>query len=104
MNVEYIHYDVDPSRADDFVAAMRDALALLDREPSVLYHELVRNSDDPRKLVVRIEWRERESQRVYLTSADYPRFIELIKPFHSAFVSMHFHDPVATSARRPASA
>lgn len=104
MNVEYIHYDVDPSQADAFVAALREALALLDREPTVLYHELVRNSDDPRKFVVRIEWKERDSQRAYLTNADYARFIELIKPFHSAFVSMQFHDPLATSARGAANA
>ncbi|MEZ4452999.1 MAG: antibiotic biosynthesis monooxygenase family protein [Nannocystaceae bacterium] len=106
MNVEYIHYDVDPSQADAFVAAFQEALALLEREPSVLYHELVQDCDDPRKFVVRIEWQTRESQRTYLTNPDYARFMGLIKPHHGSFVSMRFHDPrvVAARGKEPAAA
>ena len=100
MNVEYIHYLVDPAKLDAFVGALRSALSLLDREPTVLYHELVQDSDEPGRLVVRIEWQTRESQRAYLRSGDYARFIALVKPFQAAFVSMRFHDPLIASARR----
>lgn len=102
MNVEYIHYQVEPAAVSDFVAAFREALAILEHEPTVLYHELVQNSDHPEKFVVRIDWRSRESQRAYLTSEGYAAFMTLVKPFNRAFVSMQFHDPVVVSARRGA--
>lgn len=104
MNVEYIRYDVDPTLTQGFVEAMTKALALLEREPSVLDHELVQNSDDPRKFVVRIEWQTRDSQKAYLKHDDYAAFMSLVKPFNPAFVSMEFHDPVVARARRSPSA
>jgi len=100
MNVEYIHYQVDPAHIDDFKVAFRGALALFDHEPTVLYYELVQNSDHPEKFVVRIEWQTRQSQKAYLDHPDYKAFMAQIKPFNGAFISMQFHDPVMTSARR----
>lgn len=99
MNVEYIHYQVEPAAIPEFIAAFREALAILTREPTVLYHELVQNSDHPEKFVVRIDWRSRDSQRAYLTSEGYAAFMALVKPFNRAFVSMQFHDPVVVSPR-----
>ncbi len=100
MNVEYIHYQVDHAAISDFKSAFSQALKILEKEPTVLYAELVQNSDLPEKFVVRIDWASRDSQRAYLSTTDYAGFMALVKPFNSAFVSMQFHDPVTTSPRR----
>lgn len=102
MNVEYIHYQVDAAQQSEFVTAFSQALALLDRDSTVLSYELVQNSDDPSKFVVRIEWQSRDSQRAYTAKEDFAAFLTLVKPYHGTLVSMQFHEPLLRSPKSTA--
>jgi hypothetical protein len=56
MIVEYIRYEIDRSRNDEFDKAYQRAGALLDASPHCQRWEAARCADEPEKQIVRIDW------------------------------------------------
>jgi hypothetical protein len=56
MIVEYIRYNIDPSRNGEFDAAYRRAGVLLDASPHCQRWEAARCVEQPERQIVRIEW------------------------------------------------
>jgi quinol monooxygenase YgiN len=96
MIVEYIRYEIDPSRNDEFDEAYRRAGALLDASPHCLRWEAARCVDKPEKQIVRIEWDSAEGHlQGFRQSADFKPFLEATRPFFNDIEEMTHYQVTA---------
>jgi quinol monooxygenase YgiN len=103
MIVEYIRYEIDPGRTEEFDNACRRAGTLLDASPHCLSWEAARCVDDPGKQIVRIEWDSVEGHlEGFRKSADFKPFLEATHPFFEDIREMTHYDITggACSTRR----
>ena len=98
MVVEYIRYEIDPTRADEFEDAYGRAGALLDASPHCQRWEAARCVDEPAKQIVRIEWDSAEGHlQGFRQSADFKPFLELTQPFYKDIEEMTHYQITATA-------
>jgi hypothetical protein len=89
MIVEYIRYQIDPSRNGEFDDAYRRAGALLDASPHCQRWEAAR-------CVVRIEWDSAEGHlQGFRQSADFKPFLEATQPFFNDIEEMTHYEVTA---------
>jgi hemoglobin len=93
MIVEYIRYNIDPSRVGEFDDAYRRAGVLLDASPHCQHWESARCVDEPEKQIVRIEWDSVEGHlQGFRQSADFKPFLEATQPFYKDIEEMTHYE------------
>jgi heme-degrading monooxygenase HmoA len=96
MIVEYIRYQIDPSRNREFDEAYRRAGALLDASPHCQRWEAARCVDDPEKQIVRIDWDSAEGHlQGFRQSPDFKPFLEATQPFFNDIKEMTHYEVTA---------
>jgi quinol monooxygenase YgiN len=102
MIVEYIRYEIDPSRNDEFDKAYQRAGALLDASPHCRRWEAARCVDEPEKQIVRIEWDSAEGHlRGFRQSTDFKPFFEATQPFFKDIKEMTHYQVTANGLDGP---
>jgi quinol monooxygenase YgiN len=100
MVVEYIRYDIDQARAEEFEQAYRRAAQALEASEHCQRYELSRCSEDPTQHVVRIEW---DSEQGHLSgfrrSPEFRSFFEAIGPFVNDIEEMRHYQVTLASER-----
>lgn len=99
MIVEYIRYEVEDAAA--LVQAYEAARRSLDASPHCLAYELSHCTEEPRSLILRIEWDSNEGHlEGFRKSADFGPFLQAIRPFVGQIREMRHYAPTAVVARR----
>lgn len=100
MIVEYIRYDIDQARAEEFEQAYRRAAQALEASEHCQRYELSRCSEDPTQHVVRIEW---DSEQGHLSgfrrSPEFGSFFEAVGPFVNDIEEMRHYQVTLASER-----
>jgi quinol monooxygenase YgiN len=100
MVVEYIRYDIDQARAEEFEQAYRRAAQALEASEHCQRYELSRCSEDPTQHVVRIEW---DSEQGHLggfrRSPQFGSFFEAVGPFVNDIEEMRHYQVTLASER-----
>lgn len=82
MVVEYIRYTVPLERAQEFLAAYRQAGLVLDADPHCAGYEVARGVEEPERFVVRIEWDSIEGhEQGFRRSPEFRGFFAAVRPF-----------------------
>jgi len=82
MIVEYVRYTIDPSRAEDFMAAYETAAASLKESPHCFGYELTRCTEARESFVLRILWDSEEGHvRGFRASPQFRPFFAAVQPF-----------------------
>lgn len=93
MIVEYIRYDLDPSRAPALVEAYEAASKSLQQSPHCLGYELARCSEAPGSFVLRIEWDSLEGHlQGFRTSPHFRSFFTAVQPFVKDIAEMRHYE------------
>ena len=99
MIVEYIRYEVDDAGA--LVQAYEAARRALDASPHCLAYELSHCTEEPRSLILRIEWDSSEGHlNGFRKSAEFGPFLQAIRPFISQIREMRHYAPTSVVARK----
>ena len=100
MSIEIIRYNVPPGREAEFEAAYGDAQRLLAGSPVCRGYELLRCEEEPARYLLRIEWTSTaEHLQGFRRSADFPRFLALVRPFIPAIEEMQHYARTAIAGR-----
>jgi quinol monooxygenase YgiN len=99
MIVEYIRYEVEDARA--LVQAYEAARRSLDTSPHCVAYELSRCTEDPKSLILRIEWDSSEGHlEGFRRSAEFGPFLQAIRPFIGHIREMRHYAPTSVVARK----
>ena len=89
MTTEILRYRIQPDRADEFAQAYTHAAALLRESPHCLGYELLHGEEEPENWLLIIRWRSTaEHLNGFRTSAQFPEFFRLVKPFFHDILEM----------------
>jgi quinol monooxygenase YgiN len=93
MIVEYIRYNIDPSRAKDFVTAYETASRSLRDSPHCLGYELSQCTEARESFVLRILWDSEEGHiQGFRTSAQFRPFLAAVQPFVKEIQEMRHYE------------
>src|SRR5215831_14584996 len=99
MVVEYIRYEVPPSRAGAFIAGYAAAAKELDASPHCLGYEINRGIEERQNFTVRIGWDSVDGhEEGFRRSEGFRAFLAEVKPFFEQIREMK-HYQVVTAAR-----
>jgi quinol monooxygenase YgiN len=99
MIVEYIRYEVEDAAA--LVQAYEAARASLDSSPHCRAYELSHCTEEPRSLILRIEWDSHEGHlEGFRKSAEFGPFLQAIRPFIGQIREMRHYAPTGVVARK----
>lgn len=94
MIVEYIRYQVDPGREDEFVQAYRSAAAALASSPHSLSYEVAQCAEEPGAFVVRLEWDSPQGHlEGFRNGPTFAAFFSAVKPFFPDIQEMRHYAP-----------
>lgn len=92
MIVEYIRYALTHHDADALIAAYRHAAPHLDAAPECAGYELARCVEDPKSLILRIDWESAEAHMGgFRRGPHFPPFLAAIKPFVGEIAEMRHY-------------
>jgi len=101
MIVEYIRYEIDPNRGQEFEDAYRRAGDVLRGSEHCLDYEVSRCSEEPAQQIVRIEWDSTEGHLAgFRKSPEFPRFYQAIQPFVDDIKEMRHYEVILTGSPR----
>jgi quinol monooxygenase YgiN len=96
MIVEYIRYEIEPSRAKDFVGAYEVACKSLKESTHCLGYELTQCTEARESFVLRILWDSEEGHiRGFRTSPQFTPFFAAVQPFVKDIAEMRHYEPTA---------
>jgi quinol monooxygenase YgiN len=95
MIVEYIRYETANDQVNQLLDAYRLASKHLDAAPECLRYEVAQGVEEPRMVIVRIEWTSVEAhERSFRRGPHFPPFLELVRPFISMIREMKHYRQV----------
>jgi quinol monooxygenase YgiN len=93
MIVEYIRYEIPTERAEEFIAAYRDAATDLRASPHCHRYEVTRCTEAPMSFVVRIEWDSVEGHlQGFRNEPRFGAFFTKVKPFFDHIREMRHYE------------
>ncbi|MDF3069369.1 MAG: antibiotic biosynthesis monooxygenase [Polyangiaceae bacterium] len=99
MIVEYIRYEV--SDAEALVRAYESGRSALDASPHCLAYELSRCTEEPKSVVVRIEWDSAEGHlQGFRKSPEFAGFLAAVRPFIEHIREMRHYEVSGVSRRK----
>jgi len=102
MIVEYIRYEVEDASA--LIEAYEAARRSLDASPHCLAYDLSRCSEEPRSLILRIEWVSTEAHlEGFRKSAEFGPFLAAVRPFIGQIREMRHYELTPVVSRKGAS-
>lgn len=94
MIVEYIRYEIDADRQDQFIADYRAASEPLLASPYALSFDMCQCVEDPTQFTLRIEWTSAEDHmNGFRGSAEFKAFFGHIKPYLKDIQEMRHYAP-----------
>ena len=82
MVLEIADFAILPGKEDDFLAAYREAVALIEETPGFRSARMTRGIETPTRFVFLVEWEDLEAHNVgFRESERFPRWRALISPF-----------------------
>jgi quinol monooxygenase YgiN len=101
MVVEYIRYTVPADRSDAFESAYEAAGSALAADEHCLAYEITRCVEQPTSYVVRLEWDSVDGhEQGFRRGANFPPFLEAVKPFIGQIEEMRHYAPALETWRR----
>ncbi|MEM1340011.1 MAG: antibiotic biosynthesis monooxygenase [Bacteroidota bacterium] len=92
MIVEYIRYNINAQRQQDFVAAYLKASQYLQTSRFCLGYELAQCEEESANFILRIEWTSTEDHLTgFRKSSDFPGFLRHVRPFFSNIEEMNHY-------------
>ena len=100
MIVEYIRYNIDEPRADEFEQGYERAAEALTASKHCERFEVSRCSEDPSQHIVRIEWDSEEGHLSgFRQSPEFRSFFDAVRPFVNDIEEMrHYQVTLASSS------
>lgn len=93
MIVEYVRYALAQHQPAELIDGYRAAAEHLDAAPECISDELTQCADDPRSLVLRIEWQSAEAQlRGFRRGPSFPPYFAAIQPFVGEIAEMRHYE------------
>jgi quinol monooxygenase YgiN len=93
MIVEYIRYNVAPSRAKDFLSAYEAASKSMKDSPHCLGYELTQCTEAPESFILRILWDSAEGHlKGFRTSPEFKTFFAAVAPFAKDIQEMRHYE------------
>ena len=93
MIVEYIRYDIEPSRAKDFLNAYGTASNSLKDSPHCLGYELTQCTEARESFILRILWDSEEGHmKGFRSSPQFKPFFAAVQPFVKEIQEMRHYD------------
>lgn len=101
MIVEYIRYEASDALA--LVSAYEAARTALDTSPHCLAYELSRCTEDPKSVIVRIEWDSSEGHlQGFRKSPEFAGFLSAVRPFIEQIREMRHYEVTTVAGRKAA--
>jgi quinol monooxygenase YgiN len=100
MIVEYIRYNIESSRTEDFLGAYEVAAESLKQSPHCLGYELTRCTEARESFILRIQWDSEEGHmKGFRTSPQFKPFFAAVRPFVKDIAEMRHYErtPLAWS-------
>ncbi len=95
MIVEYLRYQIDEARRDQFISDYRTAAKALMKSPFALSFDICQCTEDPGQFILRIEWTSAEDHlNGFRGSTDFKAFFPHIRPYLSDIQEMQHYRPV----------
>ncbi len=93
MTVEYIRYNIEAEKKDQFLAAYENASKQLDDSEFCLGYELTQCEEEPANFILRIEWTSTEDHlNGFRKSLEFGTFLGHVRPFFNDIQEMnHYH-------------
>lgn len=89
MSTEIIRYKIPQDRATAFREAYTEAAKILAASPVCQGYELLHGEEEPENWILIIRWASTEAHlKTFRTSAAFPEFFRLVKPFFSEIQEM----------------
>ena len=99
MIVEYIRYEVEDAAA--LIEAYEAARSSLDASPHCLAYELSRCSEEPKSLILRIEWTSTQAHlEGFRKSAEFGPFLAAVRPFIGQIREMRHYELTSVVSRK----
>jgi quinol monooxygenase YgiN len=93
MIIEYIRYDIEPSRAKDLLDAYEIAAKSLRESPHCLGYELTNCTEARESFVLRIEWDSEEGHmKGFRPSPEFKPFFAAVQPFVKNILEMRHYE------------
>ena len=97
MVLEIADFAVLPGKEDEFVAAVREALAYVTDTPGCRSARVTRGVESPSRFVLLIEWDSLEAHSVgFRESENFPRWRSVVGPFFDGAPRVEHFDDVLT--------
>jgi quinol monooxygenase YgiN len=94
MIVEYIRYNIEESRAKDFLGAYEVAAKSLRESPHCLGYELTRCAEARESFMLRIQWDSQEGHmKGFRASPQFKSFFAAVQPFVNDILEMRHYEP-----------
>jgi heme-degrading monooxygenase HmoA len=95
MKLEHALLSVTPGREEEYEAAVRLALPILEAVPHCFGAEIRRQEENHSTYLLLIRWSSIEAHMAFRESEAFERWRELTHPFYSERPSVtHFHEPI----------
>ena len=98
MIVEYLRYEIDADRQDQFIADYRAAAVPLLASPYALSFDMCQCAEDPAQFTLRIEWTSAEDHlNGFRGSAEFKEFFGHIRPYLKDIQEMRHYASVMSA-------
>lgn len=94
MVTEKVEITIDPQQANEFVAAMNQALTLLRNAPNAISAECHQGVERPEAYFLLVQWQTVDDHIAFTKTDDFARLRELIGPFYVGKPSMEHIEPI----------
>jgi heme-degrading monooxygenase HmoA len=89
MITEIIRYQINLAEADEFIAAYRRALVIVDETGFALDWEILRQDDEPSLFQIIIRWKSKDDHMAGFRQAkEFADFFAHVKPYFSSILEM----------------
>jgi quinol monooxygenase YgiN len=101
MIVEYIRYNIEPSRTKEFLSAYDLASKSLRESPHCLAYELTQCTEARENFILRIQWDSEDGHlKGFRTSPQFKPFFAAVQPFVKEIAEMRHYELTALAWSR----